>query len=534
MKKINKQTFIVPAVLLLIIMAIGAIFPDKLGVMMKRLLYLITRNFTWFYMLGTTALVVIVLWVCFSKYGNIRFGGKDAKPEMSTFKWFCIVLTSGMAAGICYYAIAEPLDYFENPPVFSGAEGSSAQAAEQALQYVFFHWTLHPYAIYVVVALAIGLMYWNAKKPFSVASGLYPLFGKRVLGPFSNGIDALAIFALVCGVGTSMGLSVDQITVGINYLTGKNFDPDIVGIFICLGFAIAAIVAASSGLHKGIGYISTANVYMFIFLLVFVFVFGGTRFILNNTVSSVGKYLSFLVGQTFYTEAAYQSGWVGTWTVFYWAWWTVFAPLIGLFQVKMAKGRTIREFVIVNMFAPSVFLMLWFGGFGSSVIHMGLTGNDAVSTAYAEYGSSVALFAYLKELPCSWLLIVVAFLAIIFSILTLTEAEVMTIADLCVKTELQKKAESDIKSPLFLKIFWGLAMSLMAFVLLYAGGLEAVQTLSIVLGLPILVLLLLLGISLVKGVRNYHEEEEETGSAAENAKAETGEEEETADSLVIF
>lgn len=516
--RVNKKTFIPPAVFLVIILMIGIVVPQQLGDTMDRLLSWLTTNFGWFYALGATLLVGVAIWICFSKYGKIKFGGKDAQPEMSTFRWFCIVMTSGMAAGICYYAVAEPLSFFENPPVFSGAAGGSIEAAEQALQYVFLHWTLHPYAIYVVVGLACGFMYWNAKKPFSVASGLYPLLGEKVMGTPRHWINALAVFALVCGVGTSLGLSVDQITVGLNYVFHQNLDPNIVGIFICLGFAVISIAAASSGLHKGISYISSANMYMFFFLMVFVLIFGGVRFIMNNTVSSLGKYFSTVVEQSLYVEPAYQSGWVNNWTIFYWAWWIVFAPLVGLFQIKLAKGRTVRQFILVNMFAPSLFLVFWFGIFGGAVINLGLSGITTVSEVFNELGTSVALFAFLKEFPLAWVLILVAFAAIIFSVLTMTEAEVMTIADLCVKNEKLEAVEedgrletvdeaevveSDLKSPLFLKIFWGLTMCLLAFILLYSGGLDAVQTASVVLGFPILILLLLMAISLIKGLRNY-------------------------------
>ena len=338
------------------------------------------------------------------------------------------------------------------------------------------------------------------------------------MGTPRHWINALAVFALVCGVGTSLGLSVDQITVGLNYVFHQNLDPNIVGIFICLGFAVISIAAAGSGLHKGISYISSANMYMFFFLMVFVLIFGGVRFIMNNTVSSLGKYFSTVVEQSLYVEPAYQSGWVNNWTIFYWAWWIVFAPLVGLFQIKLAKGRTVRQFILVNMFAPSLFLVFWFGIFGGAVINLGLSGITTVSEVFNELGTSVALFAFLKEFPLAWVLILVAFAAIIFSVLTMTEAEVMTIADLCVKNEKLEAVEedgrletvdeaevveSDLKSPLFLKIFWGLTMCLLAFILLYSGGLDAVQTASVVLGFPILILLLLMAISLIKGLRNY-------------------------------
>lgn len=503
-EQINKRTFFPPAILLLVILIIGVVMPDTLGTALNIVFAWLTNNLGWFYSLGTTLLVFIALYVGLGPYGKIKFGGKDAKPEMSTAKWFFVVMTSGMAAGVCYYAVAEPLDFFMNPPVFSGASGGSELAAEQALRYVFLHWTLHPYALYIIVSVAVGFMYWNCKKPFSVASGLYPLLGDKATGKAADWINALCVFGLVAGIGTSIGLGVDQITTGINFLTGLNLDTKFVSIFVCLTFAAISIIAASTGLHKGISIVSTANMYMYFVMMVFALFFGGTRFILNNTISSIGKYLSFFVGQSFYTEPAYQSGWVNGWTIFYWAWWLAYAPLVGLFMVKMAKGRTIREYVIVNLIGPTLFLILWFGIFGSSVINMELTGNTAVSEAYVAYGSSVALFAYLKELPLVPVLLVIGSLAVVFSILTLTEAEVMTLSDLCVvKKGEEKEATSDSHSPFSLKAFWGIAMCLLGFVLLQSGGLSAVQTSSIILGLPILILLLFMAVSLVKGLSKY-------------------------------
>lgn len=505
--RINKRAFLPPAILTVAVILVGVLIPEQFGSAMSAALGWITSNLGWTYSIGSFGFVLVALWICFSKYGNIRLGGKDAKPEMGLFKWFCIVMTSGMAAGIVYYSVGEPLSFFENPPIFSGAEGSSVQAAEQALRYVFLHWTLHPYSMYVVVAVACGFMYWNCKQPFSVASGLYPLLGKKANGNVRHWINALCILALVAGVGTTMGLVVDQITAGLNYVLNTNLNPDIIGLAIVVIFSVISIIASSTGLHKGIALVSSANMYMFFILMIFALFFGGTRFILNNTVSSVGKYLSFFVGQSLYLEPAYDSGWVGSWSIYYWAWWLVYAPLVGLFQIKMAKGRTIRQFIVVNLIAPSVFLIAWFGIFGSSVIHMGLSGITSVSEAAAQFGNSVALFAYLKELPLAPILIVIGFFAVLASTVTLTEAECMTVADICVDNgdEESEDATSDRKSPFFLKAFWALAMCLLGFILYYSGGLNAIQTSSIVAALPIMILLIFMAVSLIKGLTHYKE-----------------------------
>lgn len=503
LERVNKATFIPPAILCLAIVVVGALIPEKLGDTMNFLLNVCTTYGGWFYALGTVLLVIFCIWVAFSKYGKIKFGGKDAEPEMSTWKWFCIVLTSGMAAGICYWCIAEPMNFYLAPPVFSGNEGGTAAAAEGALRYVLTHWTLHPYAVYTAAAIGIAFMYWNCRKPFSISSALYPLIGEKATGNLRYWINALCIFCLVAGLGTTLGLAIDQLTVGIQFVFGVSISKNLLAFFVCIGFAVIATLVACSGLHKGVGMVSTINMYIFIFLMIFAFLFGGTLFILNNTVTAIGQYLQNIIAQSFYLEPAHQSGWINGWTIFYWAWWVAFAPLIGLFQVKLSKGRTVREYVIVNMFVPSIFLTAWMGIFGSSAINMHFNqGITSVADAINEWGSSVAFYAYLKEMPLSVIIIPIAMLAIIFSIVTQTEAEVLTISDLCVASD-EELAKSDNLAPAPLKLFWGFTMSLLAFVLLISGGLSAVQTASIVLGLPMMLLILLMAVGTIKGLKNY-------------------------------
>lgn len=500
--RVNKLTFIPPAILTLLITILGVAVPKQFGNAMNVALNASTKYGGWIYILGSFLLVVFCIWVACSKYGKIRLGGKDAKPEMSFFKWFSVVLTSGMAAGLCYWSVAEPVNFFNNPPKFSGLEGGTAQAAEMTLRYSFLHWTLHPYAIYTAAGVALGFIYWNAKRPFSISSALYPLIGKKANGKLQYGINAACIFCLVAGLGTTLGLAIDQLSGGLNYLTGKNFNLITLGFIICVIFAIVAILAACTGLHKGVAMISTLNMYMFIALLIFAFFCGGTLFILNNTVSSVGQYLQFFLGQSLYLEPAQQTGWVNSWTIFYLAWWVAFAPLIGLFQIKLSKGRTIREYIIVNMFVPCLFLVCWFGTFGSSAMGIQLDGNFNILNDITEFGNSVAFFAYLKQLPLVQITVPIAIIAVLFSIVTQTEAEILTISDLCLVDE-GGDAESDKHAPIWMKVFWGAIMSLLAFALLYSGGLSAVQTASIVLGLPMMILVLIMCVGAIKGFKNY-------------------------------
>lgn len=316
-KRINKMVFWPPAILCSIILLIGAAFPSTLAMIVDTCQAWVTAHFSWLYALGATMLVIFCFVACFSKFGRIRIGGKGAEPEMSFWKWFCIILTSGMGAGICYWCVAEPVTYFQNAPVFAGYESGSAAALENTLKYVFMHWSLHPYGAYTAAGVCIAFMFWNCGKPFSLSSSLIPLLGDNRADKIRYPLDALCVFCLVAGLGTTLGQSIDQLSGGIKYVTGVNVNLTILALAVCLGCALIGVLAACTGLHKGIAYVSSANMYIFIVMLVFAFLFGNTHFILNNTVSSLGKFFDFIIPQSLYTEPGYESGWIGSWTIFY-------------------------------------------------------------------------------------------------------------------------------------------------------------------------------------------------------------------------
>lgn len=501
LKIIDKRTFFPPAILLLIATCVGIFFPETLELAANKAFEFTTKGFGWFYALGSSCFVIFCLWAGFSKYGSIRLGGKDAKPEMSFAKWFAIALTSGIAIGIVFYGVAEPLTNFTTPPIFSGLEANSPGAAEAALSYTYMHWAIHPYAIYTTAGLCLAFIYYNGKRKYQLSSALYPLIGEKADGKFGSWINAIAIFALVGGIGTSLGIGVLQAADGINYVLGTSFESGMLYAVIIGVMVLIYVAAACTGLHKGIALVSNLNVYVYIILLVWGFLFGGTLFILNNTFTGIGQYLSMIVRESFYLEPAYNSGWVNANTIFYYAWWITFAPMVGLFLVKLAKGRTIKEFVIVNLVAPVVFTFIWFGVFGSSAINMELLGSGGIVSDIGKYGVSVALFSYLKNLPLAPIMIILGFAAIVFSFVTLAESQTLTIAEITCKEEMLNKRK-DKSAPSSVKIFWGVLMGLMAFALLQSGGLNALQTAVIVCGLPILILMIFMAIAYVKSMIN--------------------------------
>ncbi|SMD07160.1 glycine betaine transporter [Desulfocicer vacuolatum DSM 3385] len=497
---VNKQVFYPPALLLVAVVVFGAILPDQLGVAANGAFSFCIKYFSWFYAMGVGALFVFVLWAGLGRYGDIRLGGADAQPEMSFFSWFAIALTSGIAIGIVFYGVAEPLGNYTNPAGFTGLEPRSAEAAEGALRTVFLHWGLHPYATYTAFGLFIAFLYHNQGKSFKISTGLYPLLGEKVNGLAGNLIDALCIFSIVAGIGTSLGIGAMQLGAGMGYVMGSTMDSVLLLWFaIIASMAVFYTVAACTGLHKGIKIISNLNVYIYFALLLWVFLFGPTLYILNNTSSALGDYLSSLTRQSLYLEPALQTGWVGGWTIFYWSWWLAFAPMVGLFLVKLAKGRTIKEFVMVNFFAPSLFAVVWFGVFGSAGIFMEHFQGIAISEEISKFGTEVALFAFLKNLPLPGILNIMGFLAIVFSFVTLAESMTLTLANMTSSSYESTTDEQD--APNLLKIFWGAMMAGMAFVLLMSGGLKSLQTAVVVCGLPILLLGLVMCVGFVKNMK---------------------------------
>lgn len=497
LKKIDLKLFVVPAVLSVLVVIIGVFFTEQFGSLIDALFEVITKYFGWGYAIGMALLVVFCFWAGFSKVGKIRLGGKNARPGMSMFAWIAITFTSGMAMGVMFYAVGEPLQYLMEPPVFSGMASGTAQAAEQSLAYVFFHWGIHPYAIYTAAGLGYAFVYWNTKRSFSLTSSLYPLLGEKgERGPWGC---LLSFYIIVACLGTNHGLFTLQMSTGLNYVFGTNIS-EAAYPFIIGALELLAVVCACSGIHKAIAYVSKANMVIFAILLAWAFAFGGVGDVLNNTCTAIGKYLGIFVPQTFYLEPYVQSGWVGDWTLYYWAWWLVVAPITGLFLAKLAKGRTIREFVMVNMFIPVGFIVAWFGTFGSSAISAQLGGRDIWSDIQA-FGFPVALFSYLKGLPWFKIMSALAFIALIFSVLTQAESMVYTMTGMTAADKSEDE-NGEQRSPHSLKAFWGIVIGGMAYVLLKAGGLDTVQRSVAALGFPILVILLVNCASFIKAVRN--------------------------------
>jgi choline/glycine/proline betaine transport protein len=323
----------------------------------------------WYYIGIVAIFLFFCLWLAFSRYGNLRLGDDDSRPEYSNFSWFAMLFSAGMGIGLVFWSIAEPIYHFQSNPFIS--EGLTAEAAQVAMRLTFFHWGLHPWAIYVVVGLSLAYFSYRKKLPLTIRSALYPLIGKKMYGPIGHAVDVLAVFGTVFGVATSLGLGVTQMNTGLNTMFGMEVSLSNQIILIAVISAIATL-SVVSGVGKGVKILSEVNMWLTIGILVFLLCFGPTRYLLGSVLQSTGDYLGNVLSLSTWTDANENSQWQSWWTAFYWGWWMSWAPFVGMFIARISKGRTIREFIIGVLLVPTMLGFIWLTLFGGTAIYLEL------------------------------------------------------------------------------------------------------------------------------------------------------------------
>ncbi|SFM15051.1 BCCT family transporter [Salibacterium qingdaonense] len=470
---------------------VGVVFNDWLGQKAQTFLDFAVTYFNWFYLLIGAFFVFLCFYLMFSKYGNIRLGKDDDKPSYSTLSWISMLFSAGMGVGLVFWGVTEPVNHYTNPPL---GEGSSPQAASLAMKYTFFHWGLHPWALYALVALGLAYFQFRKNMPGAVSSIFHPLLGDKINGPIGNTIDILSVFITAVGVASTFGLSTLQITSGMNAQWGV---PDTLPIqlsVIAVG-TVLFIMSSWSGLNRGIKYLSNLNMSLF-FLLIFAVLFmGPTKQILEVLISSTGSYVGDIIPMSLRMEPYNReaNSWIGTWTVFYWAWWMTWAPFVGSFIARISKGRTIREFIIGVLFVPTGISFIWFAVLGGSGIHMiHDLGNTALQAAI-NADVNGAIFAFLSNLPLGPILSFITMILIFSYFVTSADSATMVLSML--------SSKGNLNPPNKLKIMWGIITAGSATVFLLAGGLDSVKTISIVVASPFAVILIFICAAILKELK---------------------------------
>jgi glycine betaine transporter len=500
--RIDSTVFWVAAVLSAVFVAWGIFFTNSLAAVFDAVLWsFLVPNFGWVFILSTFGFLAFALYLAFSRYGKIRLGGQDEKPEFSTVSWVAMMFSAGMGIGLMFYGVAEPLTHMGTVP-FGLAEANTKKAAQVAMEYSYFHWAFHPWAIYAIMGLALAYFTFRKGMPNLVSTAFYPLLGDRVYGPIGKTIDIMAVFATLFGSATSLGLGALQINQGLKAVFGVG-GKDAVGLAIVViaVLTMCFIFSAISGVHRGIQWLSNTNMILAVFLLLFVFIVGPTVFILNTFTESLGGYLANIVPMSFRTASYGDSDFVSNWTIFYWAWWISWAPFVGVFIARISRGRTIREFVFGVILAPSVVSFVWFSVLGGAAINLQLTGAASNLSKLAAANQPAALFTTLQQFPLFWVTAIISILLIALFFISGADAASVVMGMLSSKGNLHPKAWNII--------VWGVFTGAAAAVCLLAGAIQgsvdaallALQSVAIASAAPFVLILIGLCFSIMKALR---------------------------------
>jgi choline/glycine/proline betaine transport protein len=463
--------------------AFAMVFPTAAEATFGAVQTAIISAFNWYYVLIAAFFVVFALAVGFSRFGSIKLGQDDDEPEFSTMSWFSLLFAAGMGIGLVFYGVSEPLSHYAEPR--PGVEGTPNQLAQQAMSQTFLHWGVHAWSIYVVIGLALAYAFHRRRRPRTIRWALEPLLGARLVqGAWGNAVDVAALVGTLFGVATSLGLGVIQISAGLDYLgvVSPSVVSEAIIVGIITGFVLFSVL---SGVGKGMKWLSNINLVLAGVLMLYLLFAGPTEFLLRDVVQSIGNYIQNFVGLSF-TTSAYSGAdgvaWQGAWTAFYWGWWISWAPFVGIFIARISRGRTVREFVIGVILVPTLVGILWFTVLGGTAIYGELTGTVSLLGADGSVNVSTALFQMLESVPGT-VFLSIGFL-ILIGIFFVTSAD----SGALVMGMIATGGEEEPKR--WVRIFFTLATSLIAFALLLAGGLQALQTAAISIALPFSVVLL--------------------------------------------
>lgn len=482
--KFLSKAFWIALTVSLVVVALALVFPAQFQRLSGTLRTYIGTNFDWYYLAFVTMLVVVCFYMIVSPMSKIRLGDPKSKPEYSKFSWLAMLFSAGMGIGLVFYGAAEPLSHFAiSAPE---AELYSQDALSDALKFSFFHYGIHAWAIYAIVGLSLAYFQFRKKEATLISATLKPLFGAKTSGLLGQIIDSLTIFATVVGVATTLGYGAVQINGGLNQLFDVPFSSTIQLIIIAVA-TFLFILSALSGLGNGVRILSNFNMILAGLLLFLGLCVGPKVLILDNLVSSIGAYLNDFARMSFRTApgSTTEQQWIQDWTILYWAWWISWSPFVGVFIARISKGRTIREFLTHVLLIPSGFSFIWFSVFG-------VLSTNAVTTnkALAQLPFEQILFGVLEEYPLTSLISGLAIILICTFFVTSADSATYVLA--------MQSEHGNLNPNNKVKVVWGLLLSLIAAVLLLAGGLDALQNVLIIVAFPFSIMLILVVISLIK------------------------------------
>lgn len=486
--EVNGPVFFTSSIIIIISIALTLIFKESAESYFGEIQALIANTGGWFFILSVNIFLIFMLYLAFSKFGQLRIGGQNAKPEFKTISWFAMLFSAGMGIGLLFWSIAEPINHFISPPM---AEGGTAEAAKEAMNFTFLHWGFHAWGIYALVGLALAYFTYSRGLPLTIRSVFHPFLGDRIYGKIGDVIDIFAVLATLFGLATSLGLGVKQIAAGLEHVFGLDSGIN-TQILLIAGITFIATISVVLGVDKGVKFLSEWNMRVAVILLLLVVILGPTIFIFQSFVQNTGNYFYSFLEIATWTESYTGSNWQNSWTVFYWGWWIAWSPFVGMFIARISKGRSVREFILGVLIVPSIVTFFWISAFGSSSIQQALLGDNTIINAVND-NVATALFVFFEDYPFAVALNVIGVILIAGFFVTSSDSGSLVVDSLT--------SGGKIDAPVGQRIFWAIAEGAIAAVLLIGGGLQALQTASIVTGLPFAFILLFMCYSLYKGLK---------------------------------
>lgn len=511
--KVNFPVFLGSSAGVLLIALWALISPDSAANVLGVAVGAISKWFGWFY-IGLAAIILIfVFFLGFSRYGETRLGPPNSRPEFSTFSWASMLFAAGIGTDILFFSVAGPVSQYMHPPV---GEGQTIEAAREATVWTLFHYGITGWGMYALMGMALGYFAYRRKKPLSVRSALYTIFGDKLNGPLGHIVDAAAILGTIFGVATTLGIGVVQLNVGLEILFGIKQ-----GIGAQIGLVILAVVmatiSATTGIHKGIRFLSQLNVILAMFLAGWVFFTGRTYFLLNAIVMNIGDFIWSFPRRSLETFAYSDvNAWMAAWTLFFWAWWVAWASFVGMFLARISRGRTLREFVVGTMLIPFSYVLMWVAIFGNAAIDMIRQGNTTIGEI-ALKTPEMGFYLLLDQCPAAVFIMGIAtFVGLLFYV-TSADSGALVMANL---SSFLPTVRCD--APGWLRVFWAAVTGLLTIGMLLVGGIPALQNATIIMGLPFSVVMILVMIGLAKALKQDRRARQLRAHSARNILAGTG------------
>ncbi len=483
----HRPVFLTSAGLMVVFILAGTLWTEQAGSLFTTIKNGIAETCSGLLTGASSIFLGVAVYLMLSPYGRIRLGGPGAEPEFGGTTWFAMLFSAGMGIGLVFWSIAEPILHLKQAPsIIPGLA-----PGPQAMQLTYFHWGLHAWAIFTLMALALGYFCYRHHLPLTIRSAFHPLLGKRIFGPIGDAIDVTAVVATMFGVATSLGLGAMQVNSGLFFVFGMERSPAHQVLLIALITALAT-TSVVLGLVRGISRLSHFNLWLSAAFLAFVGLFGPTAELLENWIVNMRDYLGYVLPLGYWVETRTDPAWRSNWTTFYLAWWTAWSPFVGMFIARISRGRTIRQFILGCLFGPTIATFLWLSLFGGTALHLELKDGIAVSQVVSR-DVTQALFFTLDQLPFSAFTAGVATLVIITFFVTSSDSGSLVIDIIT--------AGGDPDPPKSQRVFWAVTEGVIASILLLGGGLNALQTAAITTGLPFAVLMLFMCYALLKALR---------------------------------